>query len=119
MNIKLLTKHYLEFLSLHGGCIESTLVKIPHCWKSHVTAHIYLMFFSGHSLGLHYQISNMWDHHNQPCAAENTPTRVAGFQKNTEELSGRGLDSRLRGRGFEPHWHHCVVVLEQDAFILA
>ena len=34
-------------------------------------------------------------------------------------LSGRVLDSRPRGRGFEPHQHHCVVVLEQDTFILA
>ena len=33
-------------------------------------------------------------------------------------LSGRVLDSRPRGCGFEPHWRHCVVVLEQDAFIL-
>ena len=32
----------LEFLSLKGGCIgssESTLVKMPHCWKSYATAH--------------------------------------------------------------------------------
>ena len=34
-------------------------------------------------------------------------------------LSGRVLDSRLRGRGFEPQGRHCVVVLEQDTFILA
>ena len=34
-------------------------------------------------------------------------------------LSGRLLDSRPRGSGFEPHWCHCVVVLEQDTFILA
>ena len=34
-------------------------------------------------------------------------------------LSGRVLDSRPRGRGFEPHWRHCIVVLEQDTFILA
>ena len=34
-------------------------------------------------------------------------------------LIGRVLDSRLRGRGFEPHRCHCVVVLEQDTFILA
>ena len=34
-------------------------------------------------------------------------------------LSGRVLDSRPKGRGFEPHWRHCVVVLEQDTFILA
>ena len=33
--------------------------------------------------------------------------------------SGRVLDSRPKGRGFEPHWRHCVVVLEQDTFILA
>ena len=34
-------------------------------------------------------------------------------------LSGRVLDSRPRGCGFEPHRRHCVVVLEQDTFILA
>ena len=34
-------------------------------------------------------------------------------------LSGRVLDSRLKGSGFEPHQRHCVVVLEQDTFILA
>ena len=34
-------------------------------------------------------------------------------------LSGRVLDSRLRDRGFEPHQRHCLVVLEQDTFILA
>ena len=34
-------------------------------------------------------------------------------------LSGRVLDSRPRGQGFEPHQRHCVVVLEQDTFILA
>ena len=42
-NIKLLTEHHLEFLSLKGGCTgsyESTLVKMPHCRKSHVTAHL-------------------------------------------------------------------------------
>ena len=38
MSVRLLTEHHLEFLSLTGGCTgsaESTLVKIPHCWKSH------------------------------------------------------------------------------------
>ena len=41
VSVKLLTEHHLDFLSLKGGCIgssESTHVKIPHCWKSHVTA---------------------------------------------------------------------------------
>ena len=42
MSVKLLTAHDLEFLSLKGGCTgssESTLVKMPHCWKLHVMAH--------------------------------------------------------------------------------
>ena len=34
-------------------------------------------------------------------------------------LSGRVFDSRPRGRGFEPHRHHCVVVLERDTLFLA
>ena len=34
-------------------------------------------------------------------------------------LSGRVLDSRPKGSGFEPHRRHCVVVREQDTFILA
>ena len=34
-------------------------------------------------------------------------------------FSGRVLDSRPKGRGLEPHRRHCVVVLEQDTFILA
>ena len=42
MSVKLLTEHHLEFVSLKGGCTgssDSTLVKMPHCWKSHVAAH--------------------------------------------------------------------------------
>ena len=30
----------------------------------------------------------------------------------TRERSGRVLDSRPRGRRFEPHWRHCIVVLQ-------
>ena len=43
MGVKLLTEHHFEFLSLIGGCTgssESTLVNMPHCWKSHVAAQI-------------------------------------------------------------------------------
>ena len=29
-------------------------------------------------------------------------------------LSGRVLDSRQRGRGFEPHWRHCIVSLRKN-----
>ena len=62
MIIKLLTEHHFEFPSLKVGCAgssESTLVKMPHCWKSHVTAHFLLPFsglfrFSGENR-CHYQ----------------------------------------------------------------
>ena len=43
MTVKLLTEQHLEILSLKGGWAgmsEYTLVKMPHCWKSHVLAHI-------------------------------------------------------------------------------
>ena len=46
MTVKLLIEHHLEFLSLKGGCTdssESIHVKIPHFWKSHVTAQLYVM----------------------------------------------------------------------------
>ena len=42
MSVKLLPN---IIRSLKGGCIdsfESTLFKIPHCWKTHVTAHMSL-----------------------------------------------------------------------------
>ena len=42
MNIEPLTKHRLEFLCLTGGCTGSSE---PHCWKSHVAAHIYIVIF--------------------------------------------------------------------------
>ena len=41
------------------------------------------------------------------------------FGEGAQWLSGRVLDSRPKGSGFEPHRRHCVVVLEQDTFILA
>ena len=49
MSVKLLMEYRLEFLGLKGGCTglsESTLVKMPHCWKSHVMAQmsIFLSF---------------------------------------------------------------------------
>ena len=44
ISVKLLIE-LLVFLSLTGGCTgssESTLVKMAHCWKSHVTVQIFL-----------------------------------------------------------------------------
>ena len=43
MSVKLLTEHQNGVLSLKGGCTglyESTIVKMPHCWKSYVEAHL-------------------------------------------------------------------------------
>ena len=91
MSVKQQTEQHLEFLGLIGGCpalFESVHVKMPHCWKSHVAAHVLIRMGK---------------------------QRVTGAQW----LSGRVLDSRPKGSGFEPHRRHYVVVLEQDTFILA
>ena len=51
MTVKLLIERHLEFLSLKGGgpgSSESTLVNMPHCWKSHVTAHFLSNFRFSH-----------------------------------------------------------------------
>ena len=46
MTVKLLTEHHLVFLSLKGDCTglsESTLVKMPYCWNSHVVAQMLIV----------------------------------------------------------------------------
>ena len=45
-----------------------------------------------------------------PCKTTNSQRRSSGAQW----LSGRVLDSRLKGRGFEPHRRHCVVSLSKN-----
>ena len=55
MSVELLTEHHLGFLSLKGGCTgssESTLVKMPYCWKSHVAAQLLFCLASGKSGGV-------------------------------------------------------------------
>ena len=37
---------------------------------------------------------------------------IIHYNKRAQYLSGRVLDLRQRGRGFQHHWRHCVVVLE-------
>ena len=47
MSVKLLTEHHLESLSLKGGLTgssESTIVKMPYCWKSHVVDQLFKCF---------------------------------------------------------------------------
>ena len=48
MIVKLLIEHYLEFLSLKGGCrgsSEFTLVKMSNCWKSHAAAQFLINYY--------------------------------------------------------------------------
>ena len=50
MSVRLLTENYW---SLKGDCTgspESTFVKMPHCWKSRVVAHIMLKIRSRASM---------------------------------------------------------------------
>ena len=45
MSVNLLAEHHLEFRSFKEGCTGlcvSTLVKMPHCWKSHVAAQMFV-----------------------------------------------------------------------------
>ena len=49
VKLHVLTEHHLEFLSLKGGCrdsSESTLVKMSNCWKALVTAQLSFLNFS-------------------------------------------------------------------------
>ena len=64
MNAKLLTEHHLEFLSLKVGFIfssKSTLVKMPHCWKSLVVAHLeFLSLKRAAQVGLSLHLSKCY-----------------------------------------------------------
>ena len=67
MTVKLLTEHHFEFLGLKGGytgSLESALVKIPHCWKSHVTAQLYMglhirPYANSHDVEEHVHMSSL------------------------------------------------------------
>ena len=53
MYVKLLNEYHLEFLSITGGCTglsEATLVKMQHCWKSHVAAQILIFMARTHKM---------------------------------------------------------------------
>ena len=54
MTVKLLTEHHLELLCLKGDCTglsESTLVKMQHCLKQHVMAHMCVDYFQNQTRG--------------------------------------------------------------------
>ena len=43
-------------------------------------------------------------------------TKTSKVRERSGSCSGRVLDSRQRGRGFEPHRHHCVVSLSKNIY---
>ena len=80
MTVKIQTQQHLEYLSLKGGCTgssESTHVKMPHCCKSHVTAHIHVLSFVFTELRGTPDIQGTSTAHNlvgkQSCSARNLP----------------------------------------------
>ena len=40
--------------------------------------------------------------------------KITALITGAQWLSGRVLDSRPRGHGFEPHWRHCIVSLSKN-----
>ena len=69
VSVKLLTEHNLKFLYLKEGCTgssESTHVKTPHCWKSHVTVLI---------IQLEVHFNNLCRRNNNPCKRNNNPCK--------------------------------------------
>ena len=100
---------FLEWLLYTGFTV---LGLIAYCHQSttlieHLSLILSKVFDSGIRTGTKIDLS--------PMQIENTSTSFVGAQW----LSGRVLDSRPKGHGFKPHRRHCVVVLEQDTFILA
>ena len=68
MTVKLMAEHHFEFLSLKGGCTgssESTLVKMSHCWKSHVASQVcYKVTTLYHLMDKHIVAGLMFHKHN-------------------------------------------------------
>ena len=71
MSVKLLTEHHLEFLSFKGGCTgssESTLVKKPNWWKSHVAAH-FKTKINSYLTGINTICTEFGSHHGKEAGA--------------------------------------------------
>ena len=63
MSVKLLTENHLEFPSLKADCTgssESTLVIMPHCWKSHVAAQMLILDGESTQWQAGIQVKSRW-----------------------------------------------------------
>ena len=99
MSVKLLTEHHLEFLTLKRGCTgssESTLVKMPHCWKPHVATQILYseclkeMYLCDESFKENAKISNQYNQ--VPHLTRDTI--LERETSHTRELRGQSFPSR-------------------------
>ena len=120
---KLLTEHHLEFLSLRWGCrgsSGSTHVKMPHCWKSHALAHLWVEGFALMIVNIKIFILMPW-----VCSDNIVNIIIRDFdtygiyKQGAQWLSGRVLDSRPRGlttvSAFGPwarHIYHSLVLVQ-------
>ena len=85
MSVELLTEQHFEFLSYKGDCTgssESTLVKMPHLWKSHVTAQLcafsHLPVQNGQSIAKHNKIVSEYDQEIQQSQTADEPMAPRG-----------------------------------------
>ena len=65
------------------------------------------------------QASRCQEAFSKPCLVNLLSKKRSPSILGVQWLSGRVLDLRPKGCGLEPHQRHCLVVLEQDTFILA
>ena len=125
MIVKLLTECHLEFLSLSGSCrgsSESTLVKMPHCWKSHATAHKVISFSGAQSTSV-LKLQNDWKSLQEDALSSDSvvmlsdieaePKRIVTFPKKSKrkitvngnkhkKLTSSGLESPLNNELHTP-----------------
>ena len=123
LTVKLLTEHHLAFLSLKGGCTgssESTCVKMPHCWKSHVMAHLYLLDISESPDSGYHRHTPFYDENYgpnsrpDPHSAVHSTGRSYHLSDITFSASQNGQDSKVRSQFYDenyvpnsrsdPHW---------------
>ena len=87
MIVKLLTEHHLEILSFKGGCTgssESTLVKMPHCWKSHAMAQIVIVPYLYHIMYMFVDGVGIWRSHSRHPLRKHNWLRRCGRLKQIE-----------------------------------
>ena len=120
-------KDRLHSLKSHYHCMFSVLtciVKMCYQWgcvceiKRDFTSNNFLCFpFCLFHLMTWPESSKSYAHQRETTGSSNDSIQLRTFPKS--ERSGSVVECLTRDRRFEPHRRHCVVILEQDTFILA